>query len=239
MPAQSRILIAADEPILGELLSFVFSRRSLRVDLAADASPATILATACATRARLALLDVELRRGVPGGLKLVRTLHEHGTRVIVFAPADALTLRGAYAEAHVDAIAARSQPLDDLVALVERVLEGQAVLTPTERNDVIAAASSNVAAGGACVFDRLTAKEKLAVIELVRGSSVQQIAKSSGVSTATVRGRIQAIRSKLGASSQLALVAEAHKAGWPRPRSGRADVPVVAQSALYRSISSA
>ena len=121
-----------------------------------------------------------------------------------------------------------------------RVLEGHVVWTPGERNDVIAAASSNAAAaGGACVFDRLTAKEKLAVIELVKGSSVQEIAKSSGVSTATVRGRIQAIRSKLGASSQLALVAEAHKAGWPRPRSGRADVPVVAQSALYRSISSA
>jgi DNA-binding NarL/FixJ family response regulator len=222
----------ADQRIRGELLSVVFSKRGLRVDVAPDSSPASILAAACAKSAQLALLDVELRRGAPGGLKLIRNLREHGTRVIAFAPSCALTLRAACAEARVDAIASRSQSLDELVALVEHVLEGHVVMTPAERNDIIAAVSSNDAIRRECVFDRLTAKEKLALIGLMTGSSAQQIATASGVSTATVRGRIQAIRSKLGVSSQLAVVAEAHRAGWPRPRTGRADVDVVGHSAL-------
>jgi DNA-binding NarL/FixJ family response regulator len=219
-PECPRILIATDQRILGELLSVVFARRGHWIDLAPEPSPAAILAMVRETGQGLALLDVELRRGVPGGLKVIRSLREDGVRVIAFAPACALTLRAAYAKAGVHAIASRSQTLDELVALVERVLAGHVVLTPAARAEIIAAGSSNGTSSRECAFDRLTAKEKLALIGLVSASSVQQIAATSGVSTATVRGRLQSIRSKLGATSQLALIAEAHNAGWPRPRDG-------------------
>jgi DNA-binding NarL/FixJ family response regulator len=48
----------------------------------------------------------------------------------------------------------------------------------------------------------------------LEGSSAEQIAESSFVSTATVRSQIRAVLGKLSVHSQIAAVARAHHAGW-------------------------
>jgi len=63
-------------------------------------------------------------------------------------------------------------------------------------------------------FESLTPREQAVLAELMEGSSAEQIAESSFVSTATVRSQIRAVLAKLSVHSQVAAVARAHRAGW-------------------------
>ncbi len=62
-------------------------------------------------------------------------------------------------------------------------------------------------------FDSLTPREAEVLGELMRGHTVEQIARESVVSVATVRTQVRAIRTKLGVSSQVAAIGRALQAG--------------------------
>jgi two-component system, NarL family, response regulator len=205
----ARILIAADRPAFGELLFPLFAERGYWVELVASTQPAAILAAALATHPDIVVLDIEMRRGTPDGLRLISRLRAIDARVIAFAPADAVSLRVAYARASVDAIACRSEPVENLLMLAERLLRCEMVPLLEVYQHVT---------GETCAFEVLTPQEKRVLIRLMNGDAPRRIAENTGLSTATVRGHIQSILSKMGASSQLAVIAEAHKQGWPRAR---------------------
>ena len=210
-------MIAADRPASGELLGALFAERRHCIELVTSASPTVILAAARAHVPDVVVLDIELRRGASDGLRLIKRLRADGAQVVAFAAADAISLRAAYAEAAVDAIACRSEPIEHLLTLVERLLQSEVVLTREAHLDLVDSAASG--SSEPCVFEALTATEKRILIQLLDGDSPSAIARENALSTATVRGHIQRILSKVGASSQLAVIAEAHRQGWPRPRS--------------------
>jgi DNA-binding NarL/FixJ family response regulator len=103
---------------------------------------------------------------------------------------------------------------------VGRALRHERAMPVAERDALLAALRERRAhdRDRLAPFESLTPREEAVLGELMDGSSAEQIAESSFVSTATVRSQIRAVLGKLSVHSQVAAVARAHRAGWRADR---------------------
>jgi two-component system nitrate/nitrite response regulator NarL len=215
-----RVLVAEDHQVLGEAILMVLSDEGYEVRLAADPRPEALLVTARGWKPAVVLLDVELRRAVPGGLAVIRQIQRLGARVIVFVDRAALTLRAACVEAGVDGLASRTDSLRDVLDQLALAVRGEPLLSERERADIVALSQreQRLRVRGHEPFGRLTRREQQVLLALMNGHSAQQIADEWFVSLATIRSQIRSVLAKLEVTTQLAAVAAAHRAGWPRAR---------------------
>ncbi len=70
-------------------------------------------------------------------------------------------------------------------------------------------------------FEQLTSSEREVLAMLLEGTAPKQIARSRGVSLATVRNQVRAVLAKLGVSSEREALALVREVGWTHRRSGR------------------
>jgi two-component system, NarL family, nitrate/nitrite response regulator NarL len=116
-------------------------------------------------------------------------------------------------------VLAKSRPLNDVLATVRRINQGLQVMAPAEREELLAAWSSErahlVDLQGR--LDRLTVREREVLAHLMKGRTVREIAAVGVVSEATVRTQVKSILAKLEVTSQLAAVGLAHQVAWRPP----------------------
>jgi len=216
----TRILIAQDQHLVADAMAVALRGAGYDADVAAGTTPAIVRADAEHRHPDLAILGIELRRGVADGLGLITALKAIGSAVIVFAEPVAATLRAACLEAGADGILTLSADLRTLFRFVERALAGEPLLEARERAAILCDAAAHVRRDcqTQASFSALSLRERQVLLALMSGQSAAQIAAESFVCLATVRSHIQMLLTKLGVSSQVAAVAVALEADWPDRR---------------------
>ena len=212
-----RIAIVEDHQLLAESLRIALTARGLQVAVFGLGSPAELRTSLVGAAPHVVLLDLDL--GAAGsGLGLVRPLTERGIAVVVVSGStDRLSYARAVEEGAVGYVI-KTTAVDHLLAAVQKVACGGALLTSTERK-VLLAELEQARARDACrhaPYERLTDRERDALQALADGQAVREIATGWSVSEATVRTHVQRVLHKLGVTSQLAAVAQAHRHGWLR-----------------------
>jgi DNA-binding NarL/FixJ family response regulator len=118
--------------------------------------------------------------------------------VVLTASSDGQALQDAVAEGAV-AVAHKSQPLAELLAVLDRVQAGEAVLS----GQLMRAAINRRHSSEQSLASFLTAREREVLTRLTRGESTREIARSMGVAYSTARTHIQSVLDKLGVHSRL------------------------------------
>lgn len=121
-------------------------------------------------------------------------------------------------------VVAKTAPLVDIVDSIRRIVDGRPVMTPQERDELLATWRREATAvhDMRVRLERLTPREAEVLRELMAGHQVGEIARMWFVSETTVRTQVKAILAKLEVRSQLAAVGLANRAGWLAP-----DVPTI------------
>ncbi|WP_076072803.1 response regulator transcription factor [Sphingomonas montana] len=190
--ATSRILIADDHPLIGDALHLAISARhpDHRVDIV---SSVTAAEAACRDTkgVRLVLLDYRLpdSDGFSGFFRLQYLLGDVPIAIISgFGDAkivEAARVLGA------QGFLSKTQPLDVLADLVDRMLRGERVFPPATRpaHEIEVARER---------LETLSSAQRRVLLALARGHLNKQIAQELGVSEATIKAHLTAIFRKLG-----------------------------------------
>jgi len=167
----------------------------------------------------VALVDLFLGGLALSGLSAISVLADRGVTVLAFTASDDPHDTARCLEAGAAAVLHKSEPFETVLQYVEKVAAGPPPRDPRRRGD--AAQFTLEAHRRVCkerleAFESLTATEAAVLRRLIDGETPQQIALARSVSIRTVRSHIESIHRKLDVRSQLAAVALAREAGWPR-----------------------
>jgi DNA-binding NarL/FixJ family response regulator len=214
------VLIVEDHAILSHALAGALTSAGCdRVDVhdVDRLDPESVLEAAEKLRPDVVLLDLDLgngRRGVP----LIAPLMQLGSAVLILTASEDDLLYGEALDAGAAAVLTKSQPFHELAEAVHAAAVGDRLLPAGRRAALIECWHRHHAASRAqqARFDHLTASEAAVLEALVDGCSLEVIAASRGVAIGTVRSQVKALLRKLQVGSQLAAVAKAREAGWPR-----------------------
>ena len=212
----ARVLIVDDHIVLAQALAVALRQEELKVEVALDVREEAILEVARQFGPDVVLLDLFLspsRTSVP----LIGPLTEMGGRVLVLTASDQPTEMAACLDAGAIAVLPKSEALGASVDAVRRAIQGEPVRVRYVE-DVRAAGRTAKADMEALLapFERLTARERDVLAAIIDGKRAEEIAADLDLSVRTVRTHLEAIRVKLGVSSQIAAVALARQAGWTR-----------------------
>jgi two-component system, NarL family, nitrate/nitrite response regulator NarL len=218
-----RVLIIDDHALFAESLELALSlegydvRRSPRPEPGTSAS--TALAAAIRMRPRIVLLDLDL--GYHGdGARMIGPLVGAGAHVVVVTGCADHSRWGECLRQGARKVLAKTQPLNEILAVVRRLNQGLPVIDREERDQLVKLWYDQRQEREGMVerLQMLTRREQEVLVHLMKGHPVREIATMSVVSEATVRTQVKSILAKLGVSSQLAAVGMAHYVGW-RPSS--------------------
>jgi two-component system nitrate/nitrite response regulator NarL len=125
-------------------------------------------------------------------------------------------------EAGAVALADKGGPFKVLLEIVHRILSGESVIQPGEREQLldVSRRHAHEMHRRRAPFLELSARESVVLTHLLDGQSVRAIARLSSVSESTVRSQIRSIFQKLGVNSQLRAVSLARQVGWSADLSG-------------------
>lgn len=223
----ARVAIVEDHDLLSEVLTIALSGEGYDVRrITLPDSPnaqGTLLTAILRPRPGLVLLDLDL--GAFGdGARLIRPVSDAGPAVVVLTASRDRARWGEALHAGARTVLSKCRPLAEITAALRRVADARPVIDAREREELLAAWRSRRAetAEAEARLARLSRRESEVLAELLRGSTVRNIALASVVSEATVRTQVKAILAKLGVSSQLAAAGMARRVGWRGPTSGDA-----------------
>jgi DNA-binding NarL/FixJ family response regulator len=161
------------------------------------------------------LLDLDL--GADGdGAALIAPLAERGVRVLVVTgSADRLRVAAALEQGAIG-YRRKDDGFDELLDVTCRALDGQPVLTDSERSALLCelARARREQQQAFAPFERLTEREREVLEALAEGRSVRELADEWVVSDTTIRAHVRGVLAKLGTSSQLGAVAAGLRSGW-------------------------
>jgi DNA-binding NarL/FixJ family response regulator len=208
------VLIIEDHDLLAQSLGVALQAEGLSVVLADLQSD--LLERAEDLRPAVVLLDLDLGADREGGEALVPALVALGARVVVVSGSTDVLRLGTCLELGAAGVLAKSRPFEAVLEAVHAAAAGRAVMADAARQDLLARMRTSRAEQRQRLkpFTRLTPRESEVLTLLMQGRSAEAIARHFFVSEATVRTQIRGILTKVGVSSQLAAVAEAHRVGW-------------------------
>jgi two-component system nitrate/nitrite response regulator NarL len=217
-----RILILEDHVLFAESLELALTvegydvRRIMIPDHAQ--SPSALIAHVTRQRPRVVLLDLDLGQ-FGHGEQMIAPLAMAGINVVVVTGSVDRARWGEAIRLGARKVLAKSRPLNDVLATVRRINQGLQVMSPAEREELLAAWSSERAhlVDLQERLDRLTIREREVLAHLMKGRTVREIAAVGVVSEATVRTQVKSILAKLEVTSQLAAVGLAHQVAWRPP----------------------
>ena len=182
----------------------------------------SVLAVAGQLRPDVALVDLNLG-AERSGFTLIGPLVGLGAKVIAFTASDDPLDKARCVEAGAVAFLHKATAFDVLLATIGRVVAGEELISPSQREELLGSLRASRAAGDQRLarLAALTPREQHVLEGLVAGQAAADIAQLSYVSVKTVRTQIESIRRKLGVKSQLAAVAFAKEMGWRPDGKGR------------------
>jgi DNA-binding NarL/FixJ family response regulator len=208
------VAIVDDHELLVHTVTLALASSSIRCVPVSPQQTAQLLEALTALAPTAVLLDLDLG---PFGdaTPLIAPLTDSGIRVVALTgQTDHIRLARAL-EGGAAGIQSKSAGFEELVATARAVVAGAAVHPETTAALLgELAAHRRRRAAELSPFHALTDREQATLRELADGRTVQQIARTWVVSTATVRSHVQAILRKLDAGSQLQAVAAARRSGW-------------------------
>lgn len=180
----------------------------------------SLLKMASTLKADLILLDIALP--ILNGIDAARRLREITPARIVMltAQGDPAVVREAFAAGARGYLLKTSEP-EELTFALRQVLRGHRYVTPAIAGDLVDAAGARPA-GGAGVFERLTARQREVLQLAAEGKSLKEIASALGLSVKTVEYHKTRLRKELGlqTSADLARYATEHGLTPPEPGNG-------------------
>lgn len=217
-----RVVIVDDHVLVAEALELALSVEGYdvrRVEVPdSPAAPRALVAAIAKHQPRVVLVNLDL--GPFGdGAPLVAPLAKYGANVVVLTGLNDRARWGEVLAGGARTVLSKSQPLNDILATVRKINQGQPVLERADRDALVDVWVQKVNDHGDA-HERialLTSREREVLGQLMRGHTVREIAAQGVVSEATVRTQVKSILSKLQVSSQLAAVGLAHKVGWKAP----------------------
>ena len=229
--SQIRIVILEDHVLFAESLELALTVEGYDVRRAelplSGGTPSSVLASVIRQNPRIVLLDLDLGH-FGDGVRMIAPLAKAGINVVVVT-ANTDRVRWGEALRHgARTVLSKSRPLNEILAVVRRLGNGQPVMEIEERESLLRLWHQRNAelAELQVKIDRLTPRESQVLGRLMEGMTVHDIAVASVVSEATVRTQVKAILAKLEVTSQIAAVGLAHHVGWHpavepgSPRSG-------------------
>jgi DNA-binding NarL/FixJ family response regulator len=215
-----RVLLKADQHLVGEAVRMVLESNGLRVvtagPLRTPLDPAARRALA-SERLQVALLigEFEEPERLDEALALVAAVPLPWLALVQ----DPAAVRwGALADAGVAGILPTSMALDRLLVTMSRVLAGHPMMSERARLERVRRWRDQLASEqhAVALVERLTPRERSVAALLNEGLGVSEIAELTGVSPLTVRTQVKTVLRKLEVTSQLAAVA-AFRRGTGRP----------------------
>ena len=220
--AERQVLIVEDHRLFAEAVDLALTGEGYdvrRIEVPADpGSPGALVAAILKQEPLVVLLDLDLGR-FGDGVRLIEPIARAGANVVVVTGSTDIARWGDAVLAGARKVLSKSQPLDDILATVRRIIAGLPVMDREEREELVAE-STRMREELHEVRERLeqlTNREGVVLGHLMKGRAVRQIAGLSTVSEATVRTQVKSILAKLEVSSQLAAVGMAHEIGWQAP----------------------
>ena len=220
--AERQVLIVEDHRLFAEAVDLALTGEGYdvrRIEVPADpGSPGALVAAILKQEPLVVLLDLDLGR-FGDGVRLIEPIARAGANVVVVTGSTDIARWGDAVQAGARKVLSKSQPLDDILATVRRIIAGLPVMDREEREELVAE-STRMREELHEVRERLeqlTNRESVVLGHLMKGRAVRQIAGLSTVSEATVRTQVKSILAKLEVSSQLAAVGMAHEIGWRAP----------------------
>jgi len=221
----ARVLVVEDHAVLADGLAHALAEEGFTVAVVDGPSEEAIVRAASDACADVVLLDLVLGDAIGLTLPLIEPLRATGAEVLVLTGATDPVLLGQSLEAGACGVVGKTAAFDVVLERVGRALRHEGAMPIAERDAFLAALRDRRTHDRARLapFESLTPREQAVLGDLMEGSSAEQIAESSFVSTATVRSQIRAVLAKLSVHSQVAAVARAHRAGWRANRSSPDD----------------
>ena len=144
--------------------------------------------------------------------RLVAASRTSGARVLLVTRIREGDVNGV--PAGVEAVFDRSQSFDDLVRELHHCIVRDGRRPSRARLPWRQRAPAPATEGRHQRLDALSGREREVLRALMDGLTVDEIARGTGLSIATVRSHVHGVLTKLGVNGQLAAVAAAHRAGW-------------------------
>jgi DNA-binding NarL/FixJ family response regulator len=219
---QLRIAILDDHLLFAESLDLVLTVEGYdvrRTEIPESAGSAGgLIASVLRMQPRIILLDLDLGTFGDGG-RLIGPLAKACVNVVVVTASTDKARWGDALRQGARTVLPKSRPLNEILAVVRRLLQGLPVITHQELEDMLAHATEQRSAHESIRgrLGQLTPRETQVLGELMLGRTVHEISVASVVSEATVRTQVKSILAKLEVSSQLAAVGLAHQVGWHAP----------------------
>ena len=214
----TKVVVVDDHALVGEVLAHAlgelgYDTRSLKPECFDDAVECVV-----DHQADVVLLDLDL--GALGlSIPFISRLRSLGARVVMVTGETSRVRLGSCIEAGADAVVTKGSSFEDLLEQLRAILEGVGDAIHAEREEMLASLRMHREAERERLrpLDRLTAREREVLSDLVCGLAANEIAERRFVSLTTVRTHIRAILRKLDVKSQLAAVALARRSDWFGP----------------------
>src|SRR4051812_20559542 len=134
----TRVLIVEDHAVLAQGLGIVLQQLGY-VTRVTDGEGGLdhILSVALEYEPAIALLDFHLGGQVGDSLPLIGPLHANGAVVIMLTGEDDRAKLGACVEAGAEGVAAKTQPLDEIIELVERGIRRESLIAQWLRAELL------------------------------------------------------------------------------------------------------
>ena len=212
------VVVADDQVLVREGLELVLNARGCAVvGVAGDGREAVDVVTR--TCPDVVLMDV--RMPVMDGIAATEEITASGlpSRVLVLTTYDLDAYVYGALRAGADGFLLKATPPDRLVAGIETVAAGEALLAPSLTRRLIEQHVRGPApvSGRPPVLAELTDREHEVFLLIARGLANDDIADALVVSAATVKTHVNRILAKLGARSRVELVVLAYESGAVRP----------------------
>jgi two-component system nitrate/nitrite response regulator NarL len=215
------VVLVEDHRLLAQAVALSLDARGTRcrvVDVARLGSVEAVLDDVLSDGSAAVWLDLDLDTVGDGG-RLVAPLTAAGHPVLVVTGEADEARWGSALLAGAAGVLPKSTPLPVMLAALARVVRGEPVHAPHERDRLVRCARVQAAQERRlrAPLDRLTPREAEVLRQLGDGVPAAGIAEREVVAETTVRAHIRAVLRKLEVSSQLQAVAAARRAGWLQP----------------------
>lgn len=214
-----RVTIVDDHGVVAHTLAVTLTSRGVEVTIVEPSTAEDLVVEATATNPDLVLLDLDL--GEAGdATELIAPLVDRGAQVVMLTGVTDPVRRAACVAAGALGIVDKASGFDRLVDVLHGTITTGRLLSDHAREEHLALLREHRRAQRARLedFEALSPREAHVLGELIQGASVDDVARTSVVSVATVRSQVRAILRKLGAPSQVAAIGRARAAAWVPPQ---------------------
>ena len=219
----ARVLIVEDHALIAIALQLALGARGWEVETTSGPTAAAVIEHAKRFEPRVVLLDIGLGEDVGSGIELIKPLRATGADVVMLTAETRRSILASCLEHGAAGWICKNAFLDEVVATLDDVLDGTALIGRADREAMIDELRRERAGQRRALspFEQLTKRERDVLAALIDGLLAEEIADTRCVALTTVRSQIRGVLHKLGVCSQLAAVAYANRVGW-KPAAGLA-----------------